>query len=328
MAPTSRSVSIDLLRVLGIAAIVAGHVWDNLFTREAIYTWHVPLFFFLTGYLWTTTRPLRTEVRKRARTLLVPYICWLALISVPYVGLSVLRDSKEPAPLIRDILWGGAELGRPYSAFWFVTALFFAAMLLRSMQRLPAWTPWVLAAAGIVVCYTNSSAVAALPLSLGVAVPAMIFILVGVAFRSVRERIRRPASWGAAGLVLSSILVFCGLSDPMDMKQADFGTPVLSVIVAAVIAAGLVLVLEPAIRWTGRAAEWTTRLAAAGFMVVLTHAVVLWLLRTPPSGSWVDFGAALLVPWAAALLLAGTSLSRYLLGVERHRKQGASLGGV
>ncbi|AFR47691.1 acyltransferase family protein [Gordonia sp. KTR9] len=319
---------LDLLRVLGIVAIVAGHVWDNLFTREAIFTWHVPLFFFLTGYLWTTTRSLGTEVRKRSRTLLVPYVCWLVLISVPYVGLSVFRDSKQPAPLIGDILWGGAELGRPYSAFWFVTALFFAAVLLRSMQRLPRWTPWALSIVGLVVCYTYSSAVAALPLSLGVAVPATLFVLAGVSFRSVREHIRRPAVLGAAALLVSGVLIISGLSGPMDMKQADFGTPALSVIVAAAISAGLILVAEHAIRWKGRVADWTTRLAAAGFMVVLTHAVVLWLLRTPPTGSWVDFGAALLLPWAAALTLALTSLSRYLLGVDRRRKKRLALGGL
>ena len=321
MPPASRSVSIDLLRVLGIVAIVAGHVWDNLFTREAIYTWHVPFFFFLTGYLWTSIRPLRTEVRKRARSLLIPYTCWLLLISIPFVGLSLLRDSKPLIPLIFDVLWGGAALGRPYSAFWFVTALFFAAVLLRAMQHLPCWTAWVVATIGLVICYTNGSLVAVLPLSLGVAVPAMLFVLAGIAFRSIRTHLKHPVLLGITALVASSALVLSGLSDPMDMKQADFGTPALSVIVAVAISGGLVLVFESLVRWRGLAANWTTRLAAAGFMVVLTHAAVLWGLRTPPAGSWVDFGAALLMPWASALLISSTMLSRYLLGVEPHRRR-------
>ncbi|VTS35178.1 Uncharacterised protein [Gordonia terrae] len=114
----------------------------------------------------------------------------------------------------------------------------------------------------------------------------------------------------------------------MDMKQADFGTPALSVIVAAAISGGLILVAESTVHWTGQKSDWTTRLAAAGFMVVLTHAAVLWLLRTPSTGSWADFGAALLLPWTAALTLALTAMSPYLLGVKRRRKQKVALGGL
>ncbi len=304
-------------------AIVAGHVWDNQFTREGIYTWHVPLFFFLTGYLWAARRPLQTEVGKRTRTLLVPYMCWLVVISVPYIGLSVFKDSKDPWPLVLEILWGGSNLGRPYSAFWFVTALFFAALFLRSLQRLPAWASWVIALGGLAICYANSSVASAFPLSVGIAVPAMLFVLLGSAFRAIRPRMRYPLSTGIALLGLSTVLVLFGWSAPLDMKQADFGTPIVSVVVATAISAGLLLVAERTITWTGHAAAWTIKLAATGFMVVLTHAAVLWLLRTPPTGSWLDFGLALTVPWLAAILVSFTGLSAYLLGVAppkaRHR---------
>ncbi|WP_439033000.1 acyltransferase family protein [Gordonia terrae] len=318
--PAARSVSIDLLRVFGIVAIIAGHVWDNQFTREGIYTWHVPLFFFLTGYLWTQHRAVRTEARKRARTLLVPYACWLALISIPYLGQEVLRDSKDPWPLLLNLLWGGSELGRPFSAFWFVTALFFAVILLRSLQRLPRFVPWTVSICVLIMCYLDSSAVSALPLSAGVAVPAMLFILLGSAFRSIRSVVQQPLWIGTGLLVLPAILVGSHLSAPMDMKQADFGTPVLSVLVAASIACGLVLIAETTVHWAGRAATWTTSLAATGLMVVLTHAAILWLLRTPPTGSWIDFALALTAPWLTALLLFASPLSPYLVGTTRRSR--------
>ena len=76
----TRSVGIDTLRIIGIAAVVVGHVWIDDTTRAVIYTWHVPLFFVLTGYFWTPGRPIGGELRKRWQTLGVPYLAWLVIL--------------------------------------------------------------------------------------------------------------------------------------------------------------------------------------------------------------------------------------------------------
>ncbi|WP_307827252.1 acyltransferase family protein [Gordonia rubripertincta] len=315
----------ELLRILGVIAIVAGHVWDNQFTREAIYTWHVPVFFVLTGYFWKRKDPQGVStsayIRTRARRLLVPYGMWLVLIAVPFVAVLTVRDSHFPIDTIGRMLWGGAAIGRPFSAFWFVTALFFAVLLLRAMRRFPGRVSWVVAIAAVTVAYVTDGALAKVPLSFGVAVPALIFILAGAAFRSLRSSVK-PAPLVAVVLIgASAAAVITGLSRPLDLKQADFGTPVLSVLVAVAISFGLIVLAETVVAWTGRAADWTLQLAAGGFMVVLSHAAILWLLDTPPTGRWIDFAVALLLPWGAALVLRYTAVSPYLLGVDRICRQ-------
>jgi acyltransferase len=76
-------VGIDALRIVAIAVVVVAHVWtDNYALRLASYTWHVPVFFFLSGYLVSPGRPLRRELAARWRTLGVPYIVWLVLITL------------------------------------------------------------------------------------------------------------------------------------------------------------------------------------------------------------------------------------------------------
>lgn len=317
----NRSVSVDFVRVAGVVAIVAGHVWENEFTRYAIYSWHVPLFFVLTGFFWTRARPIGEDVRRRSRSLLIPYGVWLVIIAVPFIVVLTVRDSSFPIETVGRIVWGGSAIGRPFSAFWFVTALFFAVLLLRVLQSFPIWIVWGVALLGLLTAYLTEGVLAYLPLSVGVAVPAIVFILCGYCFRLVRSSIRAPLLVSAFLLVGSASLIIFGVSRPLDLKQADFGTPVIGVLVAVAISIGLLLLADSLVRWGGWAADWTIQLAAAAFMVVLSHTVVLWVLDAPLAGSVMDFAAALLVPLGLALTLRRSALSPYLLGVPRAQSQ-------
>ncbi len=106
MKQATRSAAIDALRVFGIFAIIVGHVWDNEPVRLATYSWHVPLFFILSGYLATTARPLAIEVRARYLSLIVPYLSWLLLLSVPWILFLVLKNLLTPGALAK-LLYGG-----------------------------------------------------------------------------------------------------------------------------------------------------------------------------------------------------------------------------
>src|SRR6478609_9373400 len=78
----ARSAGIDAVRVVGIAAVIFGHTFRGPLTHEFLYAWHVPVFFFLTGYLWTPGRTLRQEFVNRGLTLGLPYIGWFVVISL------------------------------------------------------------------------------------------------------------------------------------------------------------------------------------------------------------------------------------------------------
>lgn len=108
-----------------------------------------------------------------------------------------------------------------------------------------------------------------------------------------------------------------GVSAPLDLKQADFGTPGVSVAVAVALSFGLTLIAGsiPVCSRFGKNA--VSQMAAGGFMVVLTHAAVLSILDTPQSGRLLDFAAAVVVPWTLALLLLQTPWAPFLLGVAR-----------
>lgn len=311
-----RSAGVDAIRVLGIVAVVVGHVWtDSAVVRDVVYTWHVPVFFFLSGYFWTRGRPRSRELYSRWRSLGVPYLFWLIAISTVYLLVLWDHDALTFGTAIRPLL-GGSYAGRPYSAFWFVSALFVVCLLYRLIEWTPYWAQWGLAASTLCLAYVFPGVVAQVPLGAASGAGALVFVLAGGAFRQIRMRIPVPTFIALAGLTIATTLVAAGWSAPLDIKKGDFGTPVLSVVTATCISAALVILGEELVPLLGVAAGRTIiDLSRCGLTVVLTHAGVLWAIQTAPSGSVLALGLALAVPWCAALVLLHTRFAPITLGV-------------
>lgn len=303
------------MRVLGVVAIVAGHTWDvRHFAQAGLYTWHVPVFFFLTGYLWKSGRTVGDEARRRARTLLVPYVAWLVIVSVVWFGFRAALGEPFDLDLLTRIPLGGNAVSRPYSAFWFVTCLFVATVLLRWLDGVHPLAAWFVAGVGIAWCIGDRGFIANLPLSAGTALPAIAFILLGRGLRSLRPSIERPAVVGALLAGLVGLLGWTGALLPLNMKAGNLGTPVLSVLMAAGISAGLLLLAES---FEGRApspVRWiVAEVAACALPVILIHTLSLAMTaRLGLPSSKTTFVIALVAPLVLAMVLRRTPLRRWL----------------
>jgi fucose 4-O-acetylase-like acetyltransferase len=279
-----------------------------------LYPWHVPLFFFLSGYFWSENRTLHFEVRNRVKSLLVPYLFWLVVIAVWWTGQ---LGAVGPATFSR-LLLGGSGLTGPFAAFWFVTALFVAVIVLRAIQGFPVALQFALALVALAVTYAQSSIVAKIPLAAGVACTCLIFVLAGRVFKGMRSRVTRPLMVGSLLLLGSACTILAGLSSYVDLKNAKLGVPVVTVIVAVAICGGMVLLAETLVPLAGpRFAAAVTMLARCGLLVVLTHAWVLILLMKWGAEPWLVFAGALIVPWLSAALVLRTSLAPLMLGTPR-----------
>lgn len=83
-----RNIGIDAIKGYGMLLVIAGHmnyalIGNTFFTL--IYSFHMPLFFFLSGYLFTSKLhiPYIDFVKKRAKALLLPYVLFF-IISALY----------------------------------------------------------------------------------------------------------------------------------------------------------------------------------------------------------------------------------------------------
>lgn len=135
---SSRIASIDTARGIAIILVVAGHAihmvarggtplpaWLHHLDR-IIYTFHVPVFFFLAGLFLPSARQRadRTAlIRRRARALLYPYLIWATIQTT----LGALAAGLPPS---QTILAYTRLLYFPPDHFWFVYVLFGCTALL------------------------------------------------------------------------------------------------------------------------------------------------------------------------------------------------------
>ncbi|KRB36270.1 acyltransferase family protein [Microbacterium sp. Root180] len=298
----TRNSGIDLLRVLGICAVVYGHVVTTETTAQWIYPWHGPLFFFLSGYFWKRGRSATSELRIRARSLLVPYAFWLAagLVLLGIAGLLTVEG-------VFAIARGGVSAKGIFAAFWFVTALFWATMLARLLEPLPGWVAWAVAVAGVAASY--SLPMGALPLALGHAFPGLLFLLFG----ALAARVRLPW-WAGLALLAACAAVIAALPIAyFNLKSLNLGTPVVGVLLAVALSWGLT------VSFGHVSAAWATLPATAGIAVVLLHTFVLFFVA--PWGLPVPITLAIVLSatWAIAVVLRWTPLSPAACGVPRLR---------
>ncbi len=171
------------------------------------------------------------------------------------------------------------------------------------------------AAAGIAWCLARPEDVAGIPESAALALPALALLLAGQALRTFRSRI--PSAL-LVGLVLAVPAWWLGWTDalePLNMKVGNLGTPVLSMVMAAAISCGLILVAESVAEipptWVKRC---ILAVAACAIPMILTHTLSLAITDRLgyPSSKWT-FLVAYFVTLFLALVIRRTPARKVLM---------------
>ncbi|MBT3468581.1 MAG: acyltransferase family protein [Opitutae bacterium] len=123
----------DIARGLGILLVVAGHnpaSTSGSTAKLLIFSFHIPLFFFLSGYFHRQSEPIATDIMQRAKRLLIPY----GLTGLLFIFYKALQNSpdfyeRDLWQLLGGVLWGAGGSGTPVSFLywppvWFLTSLF------------------------------------------------------------------------------------------------------------------------------------------------------------------------------------------------------------
>ncbi|NEG78966.1 acyltransferase family protein [Bifidobacterium avesanii] len=180
---TIRNGSIDLIRTIGIIAIVATHAFSSYpITRTLLYPWQVPIFFVLSGWFWKSKKSPSSEIKSRCTALLIPYCSWLILLltleTILYIHSNNINGILRVA---WNALRGGQYATTPFTVFWFITALLFARIYLVLIERIAGTIGIVVVSlAGIVSAWLIPYYLKIMWLSLGLALPCTVFIVAGI----------------------------------------------------------------------------------------------------------------------------------------------------
>lgn len=134
-----RNVAIDIAKGIGILLVIIGHVSIPSWSKDAIFSFHMPLFFILSGYFYRSGKQL-IRVKKDARRLLLPYVVTMAVITL-YM-LAVHQGIKHDGwYYIVNTLWfwiypTGAPGGLDFSGpVWFLLALFWTKSTFNLIEK-------------------------------------------------------------------------------------------------------------------------------------------------------------------------------------------------
>jgi fucose 4-O-acetylase-like acetyltransferase len=225
---------IDVVRGLGILLVVLGHL-ETGFPERIIYAFHMPLFFFLSGYVHKVQNKYGTFLQKRAIHLLVPYVVFLLLLAPLELHHASHGGKEAIKKAVLDMVWGGDHLRGDYGVFWFVTCLF--ATQQTANWLLSKFKPWEVAAFGTLsmcVAYINSLLFPwfTLPLDLNVVLGALPFFLTGYFLRKVNLDRWWITFIAILGTLTAIWLAYINKSIAYDMRSANYGIPFLSLILA------------------------------------------------------------------------------------------------
>jgi fucose 4-O-acetylase-like acetyltransferase len=159
---------VDVAKGIGIVLVVFGHVIDGVrnagvridpltfrLTWDTLYSFHIPLFFFLSGLFFPHSwqqRGLGGVMLNKVDTLVYPYLLWSLLQGFTQVALSQHVNNPVTPAEVLSLLW------HPRQEFWFLYALFFTYLIACLLYFfVPARQRWLLLLGAAVLYFLRTN---------------------------------------------------------------------------------------------------------------------------------------------------------------------------
>ena len=155
---------LDIAKGIGILLVVLGHndfEVISLFVQRLIYSFHMPLFFFLSGYFINTAVPFFDFIKKRFNALLKPFFFTIFLIYFTSVSFEKMGFNTAITRIVKSLYGSGYYLD--WVQLWFLPHLFavslYAFLFITLVSRLRnRWVTWgiLLATLAIAIPFLNA----------------------------------------------------------------------------------------------------------------------------------------------------------------------------
>ena len=292
----ARQVWIDKARGIGIVLVVFGHAWRGIENSglaipaglyegvdRAIYAFHMPLFFLLSGMflerIVARNDPLHFVVDRIYR-LVWPLILWTWL----FFALKLLAGSHQNAPI--DAAQFPLVPLPPLLHFWFLWALF----LIHLALGLAAKAAGPLARyAGFWIGLLGLALAAAVRVDLpwglipwfGAAMGSAPYVVVGVLFARIGRLPTRPM-WGRMALAVFVAAIALLLATETTRLAHSLVT------ILAIVALALAIHVAEATSPGFRRARWLARLGEVSMTIYLAHTIFSAAFRSLLVGIGID----------------------------------------
>ena len=149
----------DYAKGIGIILVVFGHVERGLLNANIpmdknfydlidsiIYSFHMPLFFFLSGFFFLKSLEKHGGlklIQSKSETVLYPYVIFSLIQGLIEIGLASYTNGSTTLGQVLSLLW------QPRAQFWFLYVLFavFLASVVLYRRSETGWFMWILGVA-------------------------------------------------------------------------------------------------------------------------------------------------------------------------------------
>ncbi|MFA0542217.1 acyltransferase family protein, partial [Vibrio sp. 10N.222.52.B7] len=214
---------VDILKVMGILTVILGHI-SNPF-NNIIYSFHMPLFFALSGFFLNDKNSIKVNIIKDWNRLMIPYFIFGALgvfvetLKRYFLSRPSLDYSTEFISVFYDMSM--ESLSNSYAfVLWFLPALFLSKLFLYSIikLRLPVFFE-----ALIVLALFLFSFVVELPFAINFGLNGVFYLYFGyLFFLLVKQPEKSYNNEKIACLLLIAIASVCYVN-------FSFGVPLLDI---------------------------------------------------------------------------------------------------
>ncbi len=275
---------VDVTKGVAILCIVLGHMY-NFYVWNLVFTFHVPIFFLITGYFLNAKRPLPVFAKTRARSLLVPYAVTCAAIVVLGTGIGLLRGNAFSAAktwIFAALYGAGSAHAEPFAvpsigAVWFLWAAFWGCLFVRISLKLKAGQRLLFLSILFAAAYLTRN-ILWLPFSIQAGAYAAMYMYLGYLFRQAEgQYLSLPAEVKAAGLLMAAWvwISFIVHFESFWLSSGDIGRGVID-IVGTLCASAVVIFLCTCIdRYVPRIARPLAWLGRYSIYVLCVHTLEL-----------------------------------------------------
>lgn len=195
---------IDALRGIGIFFVVFGHLNPNLFLETHIYSFHMFLFFFISGFLYTEKRDEMdlAYIGRKAKRLLIPFFFWnTAAVIVGFLltpNQTVMQAISQLFYLQGSVSWN--------SPVWFFVVLFLTEAVYRLLSHINGKLRGAVILICLVLCLVFSIYRWRMPFGLNLLPASIFFYWLGHCFKEFNIR----ETWDKCSvLVKTGTLILC-----------------------------------------------------------------------------------------------------------------------
>jgi fucose 4-O-acetylase-like acetyltransferase len=227
---------IDFVRGIGVLLMLVGHLGFGDGVYKIIYSFHMPLFFLLSGYLFSV--PNRKKLLQRTTRLLIPY---LSLGTIYLLAQSIIKGSFDMDGL-GALLWDNSKGLAMESALWFLTAICICQLIYTVISKVAKNEIYRLlsgVAIGILACAVTNKFGIFLPFSMQAGACALIYFSVGDYLKDINiSKIKLI-------IAVSLMVLFLGIAYIMplhNMRSGMYGIIPITEIIAVVLSVALLVI--------------------------------------------------------------------------------------